>query len=308
MGQSAGGGSIQHQITAYGGLKGKVPFQQAIIQSPGFFPLPGNNQQETTYLQTLQFASLISGRQITTLDQLRTLNATQLYQTNYAMTALSPYGTFTYGPSVDGKFVPKLPGELLLYGQFDKSVKVMTGHNLNEGQVFTSPFIQSDTAFRAWIAGTLPGATNATVNYITQVLYPPVFNGSYGYTTQVARTALLLSEFVFTCNTRYIATALKNKVYSYYFTVSPGLHGSDEAFTFYNGDAKAPSASIAFTLQDYITSFAMKGNPNEPGVPFFPLYGANATTTNIATTGLGSQVRDTTANSRCDWWQKSLYY
>ena len=34
-GESAGGGSIMHQITAFGGLKGAAPFQQAILQSPG---------------------------------------------------------------------------------------------------------------------------------------------------------------------------------------------------------------------------------------------------------------------------------
>lgn len=35
MGESAGGGSIMHQITAFGGLQGPAPFQQAILQSPG---------------------------------------------------------------------------------------------------------------------------------------------------------------------------------------------------------------------------------------------------------------------------------
>ena len=37
MGESAGGGSIMHQITAFGGLNGPAPFQQAILQSPGLY-------------------------------------------------------------------------------------------------------------------------------------------------------------------------------------------------------------------------------------------------------------------------------
>ena len=37
LGESAGGGSIMHQITAHGGLKGPAPFQQAIMQSPGLY-------------------------------------------------------------------------------------------------------------------------------------------------------------------------------------------------------------------------------------------------------------------------------
>ena len=36
IGESAGGGSILHQITAFGGFQGPVPFQQGVLQSPGF--------------------------------------------------------------------------------------------------------------------------------------------------------------------------------------------------------------------------------------------------------------------------------
>ena len=37
MGESAGGGSIEHQITAYGGTQG-APFAQVILQSAAFQP------------------------------------------------------------------------------------------------------------------------------------------------------------------------------------------------------------------------------------------------------------------------------
>lgn len=37
MGESAGGGSIMHQITAFGNQQGPAPFQQAIMQSPGLY-------------------------------------------------------------------------------------------------------------------------------------------------------------------------------------------------------------------------------------------------------------------------------
>jgi cholinesterase len=38
MGESAGGASITHQITAYGGMQANVPFQQAILQSAAWLP------------------------------------------------------------------------------------------------------------------------------------------------------------------------------------------------------------------------------------------------------------------------------
>ncbi|KFY90305.1 hypothetical protein V500_05211 [Pseudogymnoascus sp. VKM F-4518 (FW-2643)] len=314
IGESAGGGSIMHQITAYGGLKGKVPFQQAIAQSPGWVPSPSNYQNEAVYEKTLAFASLIAQKQVTTLDELRNLTTEQLYYTNYAVTGLSNYGTFTYGPTVDGDFAPKLPAELLLHGQFDKNIKVMLGHNSEEGFLFASPFVTNDSDLKAYLQGSVPAILPTALDTVVETLYPPNFNGSLPYTTQLSRTSVLVSESVFTCNTRALDLAFGNKTYSYYFSVPPGLHGEDVAYTFFNGDTSTSNqglpvdATVAAALQDYITSFAMNGNPNEVGVPFFPLYGGNSSTQVIAIGKLGSQVTDTAANERCAWWQKALYY
>jgi carboxylesterase type B len=248
------------------------------------------------------------------VEDLRSLSFTELYYTNYAVVGTSPYGTFTFGPVVDGDFVPKLPGELLLHGQFDKTLNIMVGHNLDEGLLFTSPFIQNETAFDNFVRQTVPAATPATVNLITETLYPPVFNGSYGYTNQLERTALIVSEFSFTCNTRYLDLAFRNKTFSYYFTVPPGLHGEDIAYTFFNGDTSTPddgtavNATVARALQHYITEFTMSGKPNEAGEPFFPIYGTNSSTEVLVNgPGFGTQVTDTAANARCAFWQKALY-
>ncbi|OBT43811.1 hypothetical protein VE00_06304 [Pseudogymnoascus sp. WSF 3629] len=314
IGESAGGGSIMHQITAYGGLKGKVPFQQAIAQSPGWVPSPSNYQNEAVFERTLSFASLIAQKQIATVDDLRNLTTEQLYYTNYAVTGLSNYGTFTYGPTVDGDFAPKLPAELLLHGQFDKSLKVMVGHNSEEGFLFASPFVTNDTTLKEYLQGSVPAILPTALDTIVTSLYPPKFDGSLPYTTQLSRTSVLVSESVFTCNTRALDLAYGNNTYSYYFTVPPGLHGEDVGYTFFNGDTSTSNdglpvdRTVAEALQDYITSFAMNGNPNEVGVPFFPLYGGNSSTQVIGLGKLGTQVTDTTANARCAWWQKALYY
>ena len=116
-----------HQITAYGGAKGPVPFQQAVPQSPGFQPLPSNQQQEGTldaYLALLN---------VSTIGEARQLPYSALQTANIIHIGLeSAYGTFTYGPTVDGDFVPQLPGLLLLHGQYDKSLRLMIGHNADE--------------------------------------------------------------------------------------------------------------------------------------------------------------------------------
>ena len=127
IGESAGGGSIMHQMTAYGG-QSPAPVEQAIIQSPGFFPLVSNHQQEQIFND---FLSLLH---VNTIDEARQLPFSALQKANVKQVGASAYGLYTYGPAVDGDFVTALPGELLLHGQFAKDIKVMVGHNANEGR------------------------------------------------------------------------------------------------------------------------------------------------------------------------------
>lgn len=168
----------------------------------------------------------------------------------------------------------------------------------------------------------------AVTKYITNTLYPAVFDGSQaqGYTDQIGRAAALISELlvsanqrgcpkreltsssIFTCNTFYLDKAYNNETYAYFFTVPPALHGQDVAYTYFNGPnpENVQNPKIAIALQEYITSFAMDGNPNEAGVPHFPLYGDDATVQILNITGI-SQGMDPVANQRCNWWQKGLY-
>ncbi|KAK3074939.1 hypothetical protein LTR53_002179, partial [Teratosphaeriaceae sp. CCFEE 6253] len=246
-----------------------------------------------------------------TIEEARQLPFSALLAANIIQVGGSVYGGFTYGPAVDGDFVPALPGELLLHGQYDKSLRVMVGHNADEGLLFTSPFIQNDTAFAAQIVNNEPtlAAYPDTIDYITQTLYPPIFDGSQAmnYTNQIARAAAATSEFIFTCNTFYLDKAYGNKTYAYFFTVPPALHGNDIAYTYFNGPSSSViSTTVAIALQEYITHFAETGSPNEEGVPYFVMYGQSATVQNLGLTSI-SGVMDPTANERCNWWQKALY-
>jgi hypothetical protein len=80
-----------HQITAYGGLKGKVPFQQAIVQSPGFQMMPSSTGQEAV------FQSFLSRAGVESLQDARVLSTEFLQLVNYQIIGEStPYGTFTF--------------------------------------------------------------------------------------------------------------------------------------------------------------------------------------------------------------------
>ncbi|KAL5121158.1 hypothetical protein ACEQ8H_001010 [Pleosporales sp. CAS-2024a] len=304
FGESAGGGSIMHQITAYGGSQGKAPFQQAVPQSPGWTPVQNNVRTENTYQK---FLSLTNS---TCLADLRALPSEVLIRASaQQITYDSGYGQYTYGPVVDGLFSPLQPGQLLAQGRFDKDVRIMVGHNANEGALFTPPYIASEQGLDAQLKSAFQGIQQSSLDTITQTLYPPVFNGSYPYTNQFARADLIISEGIFTCNTYYLSTALKNETYSYLFAVPPALHGQDVAYTYFTGGATSSSVvnrTVAFALQDFITSFAEQGAPDAAGVRQFNMYGPNAAVMELNVTGI-EEIRDSNANARCNWWQKALY-
>ena len=302
MGESAGGGSIMHQITAYGGLGGPVPFHQAIPQSPAWQLIPGNTVPENT---TQTFLQLLN---VSTIAEARKLPSSALIVANIIQVGGSMYGEFTFSPTVDGSFVPGEPGKLLLQGSFHKNLNIMVGHNADEGLAFTNPAILNNTVYDQFILLNFPGISPYQFNYLTQTLYPPVFDGSFGYTNEIERAVVTLSESSFTCNTNYLGRAFSNKAYGYQFSVPPALHGQDVPYTFYNGPSNSvTNDTVAIALQEYITSFVQTGKPSAPGLPKFPLYGNNSEIINLGGTSI-SQITDSTANPRCLWWQKALYY
>lgn len=80
-----------------------------------------------------------------------------------------------------------------------------------QGLLFTSPFIQNNSAFDEFLSLALPTirAWPAVNDYVINELYPPIFDGSQamGYRDQIGRGAALISEAVFTCNTFYMNKA-----------------------------------------------------------------------------------------------------
>jgi len=70
-----------------------VPFQQAVPQSPGFFPIVSNQLQEQTLVTYL---SLLN---VSTIAQARQLSYTALQTANVMQVGSSGYGQFTYGPA-----------------------------------------------------------------------------------------------------------------------------------------------------------------------------------------------------------------
>ncbi|KAH8127539.1 hypothetical protein FP744_10003390 [Trichoderma asperellum] len=302
FGQSAGGGSILHQITAHGGSNGPAPFQKAIMQSPGFPLVASRYQQENLTQRFLQHLNL------STISEARKQPYEALYAANVAMVANSNYGTFTWAPAPDNDFVPGLPGTLLSQGLYDKSVKIMTGFNSHETLYFTSPNNTDNAFFVSNLKTTFLGIQESVINDVSEILYPPIFNTTL-YSDFFSRAELALAESAFTCNTYYLQKAFRqfSSTYGYRFNIPPGYHGEDVPYTFYNGPNGDINASVAIPLQRHLTSFAIRGNPNRGAQVRMPVYGSEGLILDL--TPEGEQViSDPNHNDRCSWWQQSLYY
>ncbi|KAF9635128.1 Carboxylesterase type B [Lasiodiplodia theobromae] len=316
FGESAGGGSVIHQITAFGGRE-EAPtlFQQAIPQSAGWFPIGSPRDQERVFQDFLAEVNASS------LADARNAEEEVLIVANARQVARSVYGQFTYGPAIDGDFVPLDAKALLAQGRFAEEVRVLAGHNADEGLLFAPP-VTNDEDFVAFVREAFPSAAPDVVDYITGTLYPPVGDGTL-YENDIERAALLSSEAFFTCADYALNRASENDSYRYLFAVPPGLHGQDVGYTYFDPTARSNESddsllyrlfglvneTLALVLQDYITSFAASGVPESAvdGLAKVDVYGRNESVVRLDKGGI-EEVRDPAANERCRWWMLGLYY
>lgn len=197
MGESAGAGSIMHHLVAQGGTLDPI-FTKAVMQSPAFEPLydPGR------LLLQYQIFEKTAGCGGKGLACLRSASTTALQTANKKTINNTPYGTFGYGPSVDGSFIRDIPGLEMARGNYWKNVKVMAGHTSYEGIVFTDPSINTESEITTTIQRNFPNATAATRNLIQNELYPkPGFLGLFTeFSTNFERLSTIIQDFIINCN------------------------------------------------------------------------------------------------------------
>ncbi|CAG7920385.1 unnamed protein product [Penicillium olsonii] len=309
MGQSAGAGSIVHHITSYGGGGGPLPFQQAITQSPGWVPVISEKQQTATreqFLRILGVSTIDDARKLPS-DKLIAVNAFQIYYS-------SPWGSFPYGEVTDGDYVPDYPWKLLLEQRFHRSLNIMTTHTHDEGLLFTGPESLNGDAFESAVRSYVR-ISEETAHYIANVLYPPSYDGSYGYTDSVQRWALFVGDWGLTCNVDHLRRAYDNQTYAYQFSIPPALHAEDIPYTFYKKGSTLGSiffnrpvanVTVASAMQDWITSFVLYGEPKSKLAPTITRQGPSAQLidTRIDSFGL---IHDRTDGPRCQFWQTVQY-
>ncbi|KAI3398014.1 hypothetical protein diail_9991 [Diaporthe ilicicola] len=310
MGESAGGGSILHHITAHGGKEDAPQFQQAILQSPAYVPRPYAAQAEDSFAIFLERANASSLADVVALDTYDLQIANKLSQST------DFYGTFQFGPAPDGSYVPELPEKLLASGQYHKGVRVMVAHNTFEALKYTDPAATNSSAFNTYMRLYFPEMPTATLKELSTEVYPAVYNSSaVPWATPFDRLMYAVADFTFTCHAYFTGQALGGTgnrsppAYSYLFSVPPGVHTLDVNYSFYinsTWSTLVTNATVARVLQGYLTAFAEAGDPNRQGLPAFPVYGEDFADLNLNQTFV-DVVKDPAANSRCDWWREAPY-
>ncbi|KAF4628731.1 hypothetical protein G7Y89_g9423 [Cudoniella acicularis] len=257
---------------------------KAITQSPAFQPIT-DTQQTTTFEETLGLASRYADTPITTLAQLK-----------------ARLRDFHLWSCRRWKLYP--------------SISVIAARNANEGILFMDPTIQNSTAFTTLVGKLIPDAGADTIAYVSNAVYPPIFNGSYPYSTQNERAQLITEKFAIVCNSYFLASgATEGNAWKNIFAVPPGLHSIDIPYTFFNGDTSTPNevgggtvnATIAAVLQDVIGDFVLTDTLNEKSVPKSEPYGSGKAF-DMNVTDLGSSLNDPDQNERCKYWQTVSWF
>ncbi|KAL8967146.1 MAG: hypothetical protein Q9197_005593 [Variospora fuerteventurae] len=296
-GESAGAGSILHQLVAFGGEQDPL-FSRTVLQSPSFsLKFDRRGMLEQTFRNFADLAGCAG-------EGVACLRAASPENLDIANTALFTQGHYT-----------RIPTSLIL------------SHVSDEAEIFVPSSVQTDPQFTAYIASMFPPYASAGgVNAAIEARYPPVFTGPgpRNYTTERARVKDFINESSFVCNVRYLSDAYAGKNYNLQYSVTPGLHAVDLLPTFYKlnldlGDINVPLppgfGSFAQAYQSYLTSHARTGNPNTfkktinvPPAITWPKPGSSADGdrfTGVLNAGdLGfSLITDAqTARSRCDFW------
>jgi carboxylesterase type B len=113
---------------------------------------------------------------------------------------------------------------------------------------------------------------------------------------------------MFSCKVFAVGSTF-NDSFGYVFDVFPATHGLDTGYVFYDLETSSLNQTLAYAIQDYITTFAIGGVPHSSvdGLSGFPSYGKNGSVVRLSSSSISTMI-DPAANERCKWWNLGLYH
>lgn len=197
----------------------------------------------------------------------------------------------------------------------------MLGHQPDEGSALLYMPVTNASSYSTFISTLLPLSPPSQISFLTDTLYPAIFNGSYPWRSYTELADVTLGDaFFLNCGIAWLGkwgSGGKGKAWAYEFNIpNQTFHGADVMSTFY--DMPFPYsfpvyAEVARTHQRFLTNFIKNYDPNVgTRVPAFKSYGSQGQMLEYKLDAAGSAdfctiIKDPDVNLRCDWWEKGAY-
>lgn len=279
MGQSAGGGIIQHFLAA-DAQTGSAPFSQAVLSSPGYRPHV-NRSEEVTGIYNI----FLNATNCTNVGCLRELPSEDLKKANSYMMLEQGTGEFGgpsigFGPVIDGNLVRDVPDRVLNNITSPRrglgNVKrVIAGGMRNDG--IGNPSNETWADFLKIFARTPSSSTISTIQslYSNDTDLSPV--SSSGILEQTTFDKFY-GDIIYECHSYFAAkywskgkndsattvpptSATGSESYRYDESVPPAIHGDDMNYYFYDKAVaavdKAVVPEVAKKFQNYLRRFIL---------------------------------------------------
>lgn len=273
------------------------------------------SQQDTQLFEAFRLSNCSSVQCLRTLSSEALGTLGQAIQ-NASYPAAVDYGSFYFGPVVDGEFIRELPDQAFKAGHF-YDVPLLVDREAYEGAIFSN---KSQTTQIEEVMGAerlFPYAGPAFLSRLFQ-LYP-----RSDYNSTFFQRQSWFGDFIINCPTYEMAynavdsNRNSSAVFKLIFAAGTEEHGATVPFLAAPvGWPNANNHTLAVIMTDYWLSFAITHDPNplrSPGAPYWPSYisGGNGTVANgesvgftnlaVSYTSISPQA-DTDAGPTCDFF------
>ncbi|OLN85436.1 Acetylcholinesterase 2 [Colletotrichum chlorophyti] len=286
FGISAGGHSIGHLLINDEGQYNPPLFHKVILESGA--PTSRAVRPYSAPVHEAQFADFLGETGcppgLTSAETFAYLRSAPTEVVQAAQIAVfdkyNPSLRWAFQPVIDGDIIPRPPMESWRLGKWRK-VPIMTGFNRNEGSIYINKRVSKSSEFTEFFADLLPLLSEEDIATIDK-LYPDpltVADSPYkeeleGTGAQYRRLEVAYGQYAYVAPVRQTAEiaskASKEAVYLYQWALESSLldrarHGENMYYETCEPNRTKISATqkeLCLTLNAYITSFIVAGDPN----------------------------------------------